>query len=129
MDEKLKMIFGKNLRNLLAERGKTQADLCRHIKVSSATASDWANGKKIPRADKLQIICAWLNCELSDLLEEQTSVRTEGQVPQYYDDETVQMVTERLRTNPEYSVLFKAASNVKPEELEFATRFIEKMSD
>lgn len=48
---------------------------------------------------------------------------------QYYEDETVQMVTERLRTNPEYSVMFKAASNVKPEDLEFVTKFIEKFSD
>lgn len=49
--------------------------------------------------------------------------------PQYYEDETVQIVTDRLRTNPEYSILFKAASNVKPEELEYVTKFVEKFSD
>lgn len=125
MDEKLKMTFGKNLRRLLSENDKTQADLCRRMKVSSATASDWANGKKIPRADKLQTICMWLGCELSDLLEESAS----GQVPQYYEDETVQIVTDRLRRNPEYSVLFKAASNVKLEDIDIVTKLIEKFSD
>ena len=129
MDENLKKTFGDNLRRLLAEHGKTQADLCRRLKVSSATASDWANGKKIPRADKLRIICVWLNCELSDLLEEQADVLADGQPPQYYENEIVQIVTDRLRTNPEYGVMFKAASNVRPEEVDFVTKFIEKLSD
>ena len=129
MDEKLKKTFGDNLRRLLAEHGKTQADLCRRLKVSSATASDWANGKKIPRADKLRTICAWLNCELSELLEEQTDVLADGQPPQYYDNEVVQIVTDRLRTNPNYSVLFKASADVKPENIEYVAELIKKLSD
>ena len=128
MDEKLKMAFGRNLKRLLAERDKTQAELCRRLKVSSATVSDWANGKKIPRADKLQAICVWLNCELSDLLEENPKVLPDGHPTEYYDDEVVQVVTDRLRTNPEYGVLFKASANLKPEDVELVTKFIEKMS-
>ena len=128
MDEKLKMAFGRNLKRLLAERDKTQAELCRRLKVSSANASDWANGKKIPRADKLQAICVWLNCELSDLLEENLKVLPDGQPTEYYDNEVVQAVTDRLRTNPEYGVLFKASANLKPEDVELVTKFIEKMS-
>ncbi len=56
-------------------------------------------------------------------------VPTDGQSPQYYEDEVVQAVTDRLRTNPEYGVMFKAASNVRPEEVDFVTKFIEKLSD
>jgi len=128
MDEKLKMAFGRNLKRLLAERDKTQAELCRRLKVSSATVSDWANGKKIPRADKLQAICVWLNCELSDLLEENPKALPDGQPTEYYDNEVVQAVTDRLRTNPEYGLLFKASANLKPEDVELVTKFIEKMS-
>ena len=36
--------------------------------VSSATASDWCNSKKIPRTDKLVDISSWLMIELTDLL-------------------------------------------------------------
>ena len=53
----------------------------------------------------------------------------ENQQPQYYDDETVQIVTDRLRRNPEYSVLFKASANVRPEDIDLVTKFIEKFSD
>lgn len=53
----------------------------------------------------------------------------ENQQPQYYENEIVQIVTDRLRTNPEYSVLFKASANVRPEDIDLVTKFIEKFSD
>lgn len=128
-EKELKEIFSANLKRLLFERDKSQADLRRYMGVSSATASDWCNGKKIPRADKLQTICIWLNCEMSDLLGEyKADVRADGQEPGYYDEELVKDITEQLRQNPEYGVMFKALTNVKPEDIKLVTKFIEKMS-
>lgn len=68
MDEKLLMLFSSNLRDLLSECNKSQADMCKYMKISSATASDWCNGKKMPRADKLQSLCSWLGCNLDELI-------------------------------------------------------------
>ena len=68
MDEKLKKVFSSNLKRLLSSRGKTQADMVKYMNISSATASDWCNGKKIPRADKLQSLCSWLSCDLDSLM-------------------------------------------------------------
>lgn len=128
-EKELKEIFSANLRRLLDEHDKSQADLRRYMGVSSATASDWCNGKKIPRADKLQAICTWLQCDMSELLGEyRPDVRTCGQEPGYYDEELVKDITEQLRQNPEYGVMFKALTNVKPEDIELVTKFIEKMS-
>lgn len=71
MEEKeIQKIFSRNLTYWLNERNKTQADLYKKMKVSSATVSDWCNEKIIPRVDKLVIIAKWLNIELSDLLEQ-----------------------------------------------------------
>lgn len=128
-EKELKEIFSANLKRLLLEHDKSQADLRRYMGVSSATASDWCNGKKIPRADKLQSICTWLQCDMSELLGEyKPDVRTRGQEPGYYDEELVKDITEQLRQNPEYGVMFKALTNVKPEDIELVTKFIEKMS-
>lgn len=128
-EKELKEIFSANLKRLLIEHDKSQADLRRYMGVSSATASDWCNGKKIPRADKLQSICTWLQCDMSELLGEyKPDVRTRGQEPGYYDEELVKDITEQLRQNPEYGVMFKALTNVKPEDIELVTKFIEKMS-
>lgn len=68
--EELRRIFSENLTYWLDYRGKTQADLYKMAGVSSATASDWCNGKKIPRADKIVDIARWLMIELTDLMTE-----------------------------------------------------------
>lgn len=70
MDEKLRLIFSDNLRQFLQLRGKTQADMAKYIGVSTATASDWCNGVKIPRTDKLQAIANWLHIDLDSLMKE-----------------------------------------------------------
>lgn len=74
MDEQLKIIFSQNLKTLLENNGKTQADMCKYMGISSATATDWCNKKKMPRADKLQTLCSWLNCELGDLIGESNKI-------------------------------------------------------
>lgn len=66
--EDFKKIFSENLTYYLDLKGKSQADLYRYMNVSSATASDWCNGKKLPRMDKIQSICNWLGIEKSNLL-------------------------------------------------------------
>ena len=66
--EDLNKIFSDNLLYWLEQRGKSQADLYKKMGVSSATASDWCNYKKIPRTDKLIEIANWLMIEISDLL-------------------------------------------------------------
>lgn len=130
-EKELKEIFSANLRRLLDEHDKSQADLRRYMGVSSATASDWCNGKKIPRADKLRDICIWLHCEMSDLLGEykNTDVRTDGHTPEYYDDATVRKVTEAMRNNPDSRIVFDAVSTMTPEDLTIIAKLVEKMSD
>lgn len=69
-NEELKRIFSNNLTYWLNYRNKTQADLYKMAGVTSATASDWCNAKKIPRADKIVDIADWLGVELTDLMTE-----------------------------------------------------------
>ena len=67
-DEELRKIFAKNLNNFLALNGYKQADLARHMKVSTATTAKWCTGQTLPRIDKIQSICNWLGIEKEDLL-------------------------------------------------------------
>ena len=55
--------------------------------------------------------------------------RTHGQPPEYYEDATVQKVTEAMRTNPESRIVFDAVSDMKPEDLIVIAKLIEKKSD
>lgn len=44
-DEKLRQIFSKNLRHYLDVNGYSQADLARHMKVTTATTAKWCTGQ------------------------------------------------------------------------------------
>ena len=147
--------IGRNITNLLIEKEKTQQELADAIGVSKSTVSTWTNGKRIPRMDKVDLMCKYFGVNRSDILSShgfrvsdmrfpESKVAEEAlkkkiieimeeqqrqQQQEYYDNEIVHIVTDRLRTNPEYGVLFKASADVKPEDIEFVTKFIEKMSD
>ncbi|MBR6350978.1 MAG: helix-turn-helix domain-containing protein [Firmicutes bacterium] len=68
MDDELRKKFAENLRDALNRADKTQADMAKYMGISTATASDWFNGQKMPRVDKIQSLCNWLQIELTDLL-------------------------------------------------------------
>lgn len=112
-----KQIFAKNLRHYLEHAEKTQTDLQRYMQVSSSTVSDWVNGAKMPRMDKIQSICNWLNIQKSDLLEEKT---TEG----YYLDHETAKKAQELFDDPNFRVLFDAARDSKPEDLQKAADYL-----
>ena len=123
-EEEYKIIFSKNLRYYLELDGRTQADLCEFMKVSSATVSDWCNGKKMPRMDKIQTICNWLRIEKSDLLEDKKSKNSS-----YYLYDDAKELAEFLYTNPEYKVLFDATRKVKKDDIQFIKEMIDRMSN
>lgn len=60
--------IGLRIFNRLNISGKTQAELADYLGVTQASVSNWVNGVKIPRMDKIDKICEFLNCTRSDLL-------------------------------------------------------------
>lgn len=113
-DKELRELFGKNLRHWLSVNGYKQADLCERFSISSATVSDWCNGKKMPRADKLKAICTWLGIELSDLI---TDVEKSRQLPEYYINHETAEIAQELFENKELHALFSVQRDMDPEDL------------
>lgn len=68
--QKQKDIFAHNLKKQLLIKNKTQADIVNDLNLTSSTVSDWANAKKYPRMDKVQMIADYLGIYKSDLIEE-----------------------------------------------------------
>lgn len=123
-EEEYKVIFSKNLRYYLELDRKTQADLCEYMNVSSATVSDWCNGKKMPRMDKIQAICNWLRIEKSDLLEDKGNKNSS-----YYLYDEAKELAEFLYSNPEHRVLFDAVRKVKKDDMQFVKEMIDRLSN
>ena len=62
-DEEVRKLFAKNLSYYLELNGYNQADLARHLHVSTATTAKWCTGQTMPRIDKIQSICNWLGTD------------------------------------------------------------------
>ena len=67
-----KSIFAKNLKRYMALAGKSRKEVSEAIGVSYYTYTDWVNGKKYPRMDKVELLAEYFGILKSDLIEEKT---------------------------------------------------------
>lgn len=73
-----KEIFAKNLKRYMALAGKSRKDVCEALGYSYFTFSDWVNGKKMPRMDKVEQLANYFGILKSDLIEEKKEAITEN---------------------------------------------------
>ena len=92
-------IFSRNLKFYLDDRKKKQSDLCRYMKVSSATVSDWCNGKKMPQTKRIGDIAKWLSIQVTDLFND--SLPNEKKLTINVDDELVDLIEKYNKATPE----------------------------
>lgn len=69
-----KEIMGQNIKRLLKRNGMTAAKLSEVIGVSTATISDWCNGKTYPRINKIEMMADYFGVSKSELVEDPDQV-------------------------------------------------------
>lgn len=70
MDEKTySKIIARNLRRLIYEREKTQADVARDLDISKATLSSWMNGTRTPKIENIDMLCKYFGVPRSAIME------------------------------------------------------------
>mgnify|MGYP000737977494 FL=1 len=115
-----KKIFAKNLNYYMTTNNKTQSDLVTDLNLTASTVSDWANGKKYPRVDKMQLLADYFGILKSDLTEKhETSKMT--------DDIELQEYLEELKNRSELRMLFSLTKGATKEDVEKAVRIIEAL--
>lgn len=68
-EQEYSSVIAKNLKRIMFEQDKSQADVCRDLKISKATVSSWMNGTRSPRMPKLDMLCKYFGCTRADLME------------------------------------------------------------
>lgn len=126
-DEEYKKIFSKNLRYYMHINRKSQIDLINDLGFNKSAVSTWCNGTRLPRMDKVEQLARYFNCNRSDLIEDKSD--SQKAEPNYYLDPETKEMADFLHKNPDYKVLFDASRNVKPEDIEFVKKMIEKFSE
>ena len=99
-------IIARNLRNLMHEHQKSQADVSRDLGISKATLSSWMNGTRIPKMGNIDTLCDYFGVNRSALMEYdgQTKSRTATNIQAELikltmtaDSENVSLVLEVLK--------------------------------
>lgn len=67
-----KSIFASNLKRYMDIKKKSRREVSEAIGVSYYTFTDWVNGKKYPRMDKVEKLADYFGILKSDLIEEKT---------------------------------------------------------
>ena len=111
-------VISRNLRNILFESGKTQADMSRDLGIGKTTISAWMNGTHIPRMDKIDLLCGYFGCTRADIMEPHDK--------EYYLRRDTARVAQELYDNPDLRVLFDAARDSTPEDIRRAADILQR---
>ncbi|TCL35617.1 repressor LexA [Anaerospora hongkongensis] len=65
-----KEIMSKNLKFYMDKYGKDRNDICTDLNFKYSTFTDWVNGNKYPRIDKIEMLANYFGIQKSDLIEE-----------------------------------------------------------
>lgn len=65
-----KAIFSKNLKRYIENSGKDRRELAEIWGFPYSTVTEWINGKKYPRIDRIEIMADYFGIQKSDLIED-----------------------------------------------------------
>lgn len=90
-----KETMSKNLKYYIEKSGKDRRTLCEIWGFPYSTVTDWINGNKYPRIDRIEVMADYFGILKSDLIEEHTEKEIEAKEKNAFMVEAVQ----RMRTD------------------------------
>ena len=73
-----KAIFSKNLKYYIEQSGKDRRELADIWGFPYSTVTEWINGRKYPRIDRIEIMADYFGIQKSDLIEERIDPAEQG---------------------------------------------------
>lgn len=67
-----KKVMSENINRLLLLKGKTRKEVCEELGIGYSTFTEWANGRKYPRIDKIELMANYFGVLKSELIEDQS---------------------------------------------------------
>ena len=115
-----KNIFSINLKRYMQENNKSRKEVSEALGVSYYTFSDWVNGKKYPRMDKVEKLAQYFGISKSDLIEEKTEEQREMQKK---NDIQADIIL-RMRTDDKFMSAVESLYQLDSEKLESLTQML-----
>lgn len=93
-----KETMSKNLKFYIERSGKDRQELCKIWGFPYSTVTEWINGKKYPRIDRIEIMADYFGILKSDLIEE----KTEEHIEMHKKNDALSDIIVELRTDKEF---------------------------
>lgn len=68
-EEEYAKTVAKNLKRLLYEHEKTQADLSRDLGIAKTTVNGWIRGQRTPKIPTIDLLCEYFGCDRNEIIE------------------------------------------------------------
>lgn len=107
-----KAILSKNLKKYIALSGKDRRELAEIWGFPYSTVSEWINGRKYPRIDRIEIMADYFGVLKSDLIEEQPTEESEK------NNDILSDIIVRMRTDEDFFSLVKSLYPLDAEKIE-----------
>lgn len=108
-----KETMSKNLKHYIEKSGKDRKELAEIWGFPYSTVTEWVNGKKYPRIDRIEIMANYFGILKSDLIEEKTDEHREMQK----NNDSIADVVVRMRTDDDFLSLVETLNNLDSEKI------------
>lgn len=113
-------IFSKNLKRIAYDHQRTQADIARDLGLKQGTVSTWMLGTRVPRMDKIDLLCDYFNVPRSALMEPHDE--------EYYQNQKAASETQQL-FDSDLQALLGAAKGCPPEIIRSVTEMFKTLKE
>jgi len=114
---------------LLHRNNVKVSDVCRATGIRPSTFTDWKKGFYSPKHDKLQKIADFFGVSVEYLTTGQDTEKVSAEGNKYYFDDDTAAKAQELFDNPDLRMLFDAARDSKPEDLQMAADMLKRFKE
>ena len=115
-----KEVMAKNLKYYIERSGKDRKELSEIWGFPYSTVSEWINGKKYPRIDRIEIMADFFGILKSDLIEDKGEEHKEMQK----NNDAISDIVVRLRTDKDFLSVVEAINKLDNEKLSSLSAFL-----
>lgn len=109
-----KKVLAKNLSYYIDKSGKDRKELAKAWGFPYSTVTEWINGRKYPRIDKIEIMADYFGIQKSDLIEEKLDVLMTKE--EQKNSDAIVDITLRLQSDMEFFQLVKSIDGLNKEQ-------------
>lgn len=121
------MISYEEYSKIRDSKGMKDADVVRITGIPKSTFSEWKNGRSFPKLPKLEKIADALGVSLEYLRTGKDTEKESTSGKKYYFDDATAEKAQELFDNPGMRILFDAARDSKPEDLQMAADLLARL--